>query len=387
MGRKKQAQFGKIMRRPRADGSVAWCARFRRRVNGEDVSEAKTFSSKSDAEDWLAEKALELRDGIIAPGSKEKTIAAAIDRYIAEADAGTLTGRAGSTKQLTTFDKTMLSFWREHLGDVEVRLLKRDQVRDLFPLLREQTSRTGRTHGETISNATINRYRAALQAVLSYCIDALGWIETNPLLRMPKLPEPPPDNDELIMRVVDNERLRKALLDACDASDEPDLGVFVRTAHMTGCRSGELERLRWRHVRLDDAKIDTTRQDKDRKGRVIDIPQALIELLREHKALREVLVADGSDLVFRSKTNPVRPIYYRKGWETARASVGLDDFELKWWRNVYVCTAIDSGMHQSEIKQQTGHKSTAMIDRYWKQRHKGISESKASALGAMFSTG
>jgi integrase len=95
-----------------------------------------------------------------------------------------------------------------------------------------------------ISNASVNRYTAALHHVLETAAQQYGWLEHNPMKRLKKLKEP-----QGRVRYLD-EPERTALLLACEQSKSPFLETIVLIALTTGMRRGEILGLTWDRVDL-----------------------------------------------------------------------------------------------------------------------------------------
>jgi integrase len=128
-----------------------------------------------------------------------------------------------------------------------------------------------------------------------------GWIPFNPIdaVRAPSKPKPnlrPPTPAETA-RLVE-EATRK----------DPEWGLYLWLAVVTGARRGEMLALRWNHLDLDAGVMEVRRnyvwgREKDPKShqmRRLSIDAATVELLREHLAECEKQFALGGERLSRS---------------------------------------------------------------------------------------
>lgn len=89
------------------------------------------------------------------------------------------------------------------------------------------------------SGSTVNRYLAALSAVLSEAVREWMWLEQNSVRRVRR----PPEARARVRFLSDDERER--LLQACRESASSALYMVVVLALSTGARKGELLSLKW----------------------------------------------------------------------------------------------------------------------------------------------
>jgi integrase len=100
--------------------------------------------------------------------------------------------------------------WKAELGLLRLSELTPDRIIKA----REKLMKRGGKEGP-VSNSTVNRYHAALAHALTVAEKQYGWIEINPMRRVPKLKEP----QGRVRYLSDKER--RALLDACRTSSNP----------------------------------------------------------------------------------------------------------------------------------------------------------------------
>jgi integrase len=147
-----------------------------------------------------------------------------------------------------------------------------------------------------LSAATVCRIHAVLSGACTAAV-RWGWIPFNPMeaVRKPRQPRPnpqPPTPAEAARFVEEATR------------QDPEWGLYLWLALITGARRGELCALRWTHIDLDTGVVTIRRnyvagREKDPKThqiRRLSIDAATVELIRQHqtnceKALAPVGVA------------------------------------------------------------------------------------------------
>lgn len=73
-----------------------------------------------------------------------------------------------------------LNWWKEKLGKYGIQNI----TPDLIAKCRQELAEGRTPKGDIRSVSTINRYLAALSAVLTYGVKECGWIQDNPCLRV-----------------------------------------------------------------------------------------------------------------------------------------------------------------------------------------------------------
>lgn len=284
------------------------------------------------------------RDGAI-------TITTLIDAYMA-----VYAGQDGSRLQ-------RLSFWVAKLGAVRVADLTDDHV---FYALEDLATQRGRywagtdADGKTIykakrkplAPATINRYAAALGAVLTFGIKKRlaprGW--DNPLKRIERRIE----DNEVVRFLSDAERT--ALMAACRASSWPKLYLLVLMAITTGARRGELERMRWRDMDLDRG-LCTVSKTKNGDPKIVPLVPAVVDELRVHMG------APGA-LVFASSRRPDVAYNNVAAWQRALKTAGVRTFRFHDLRHSCASYLAQSGATLLEIGDVLGHRQLSVTKRY-----------------------
>jgi integrase len=288
--------------------------------------------------------ALTSRDGTV-------TIGALIDAYMA-----VYCGRDSSRAQ-------RLGWWKARLDQVTLTELTDDQV---FQALESLAAQRGRffagldADGKNIlkakagrlAPATINRYQAALSAVLTWAlrrrIAPKNW--QNPCRHI----ELRPEQNEIVRFLSDAER--NALLAACKLSAWPLLYLLVLMGLTTGARRGELEALRWRDIDLERAEA-TVHRSKNGDKKVLPLVPAVMEDLERIKG------APGA-LLFGSKRRPDVPYNFDPAWEKSLKAAGVKVFRFHDLRHSCASALAQSGATLLEIADVLGHRQLSVTRRY-----------------------
>jgi integrase len=315
-----------------------------------------SFKSAGDFDALPASKAPTGNPGAAALGGLSSrdgsvTLHALIDAYMSA-----YSGRDGSRTQ-------RLAFWDAQFGAVHMDQLSDD---DIFGSLEMLAGRRGRFYAgkdadgdkilkskaRPLSPASLNRYQAALSAVLTWAqkrrIAPKNW--QNPCRHI----ELRPENNERVRFLSDLERT--ALLAACLRCKWPRMYVLVLTALTTGARRGELEALRWSHVDLARAEATIVfTKNNDRK--VLPLVPAVVEQLKRFEG------APGG-LVFPSKQKPDVAFNFSKVWDEVKGEAGVKNFRFHDLRHSCASALAQSGATLLEIADVLGHRQLSVTKRY-----------------------
>lgn len=304
--------------------------------------QSATFARLTDARAWAKDIESDIRHGrhFKTFEAKRHTLAELIERY----QTGILPGKKDAAQQTR-----QLAWWKGRLG---ARLLS-----DLEPpILAEQrdllVAGVDRTPPRPRSQATANRYLAALSHVFTTAAREYGWMEDNPLRRVSKGKE----SRGRVRFLSDDERER--LLTACRASNNPDLYPAVALSLATGARRMEILGLRWPQVDLSRGVI-TLVETKNGDCRVLPMGERVRALLRERAKVRRI----GSDLVFPGRS-PTRNAQLRHVWSEALETAGIEDFRWHDLRHTAASYLAMNNASLMEIAAVLGHKTLAMVKRY-----------------------
>lgn len=288
--------------------------------------------------------AVATRDGSV-------TISRLIDAYMAS-----YAGRDRTRAQ-------RLGWWAARLGQVSLGELSDDDIFDALEALGSQRGRyfAGndadgkpilKAKRRPLAPATLNRYQAALSAVLTWAqqrrIAPRGW--QNPCRNVALKAE----RNEIVRFLSDSERA--ALLAACKASTWPKLYLLVLLALTTGARRGELEALRWDDIDLERAEAQVHRsKNGDRKVLPL-VPTVVAELAR--------FKGGASQLVFPSTRRPTTAYNFDPAWELALRAAGIKSFRFHDLRHSCASALAQSGATLLEIADVLGHRQLSVTKRY-----------------------
>jgi len=200
-----------------------------------------------------------------------------------------------------------------------------------------------------LSNASINRHKAAISGVLTYACKR-GYIKINPAKIVPSLPE----NNERTRFLSEAERTR--LFSSCRASHWDKLFLIVLLAITTGARKGELTKLRWNDVDFErrTAYVATT---KNGQPKVLPLTDSVIKEL-------QLFDCKDSSLIFASKVKEDTPYCFTKSWKKALEHADIEDFRFHDLRHSCASYLAQSGASLLEIADVLGHKQISVTKRY-----------------------
>lgn len=303
------------------------------------------------------------RDGLM-------TVRSLADRYMAE-----YSGR-------DTTRMTRLTFWVTKLGDMAIGEVQDDHVAHALDELAHQRGRfyagkdaDGRpilkAKTKPLSGPTLNRYLAAFSSLCTYAakkrLTPRNW--PNPCTMVEKQQERPGR-----LRFLD-EAERTKLLKACKLQRWPRLYLLVLMALTTGCRRGELERLRWRDIDLEQA-VANILATKNGEPRVAPLTDAVIEELRLH-------LGEPDKLVFFSRKRPDSAMVFDAQWHAALRAAGIRGFVFHGLRHTAASVIAMSGASLHDVGQVLGHKTLAMSARYSHLSVQHKTKVVRNALGAI----
>jgi integrase len=235
-------------------------------------------------------------------------------------------------------EQKKLDFWTKHLGSKQIIDIVKSDVSTTLSYLPKQ-----------LTNATINRYKAAISAVFSYaCIEY--DLPDNPVRHIRSLPE----NNARTRFLSDDERSR--LFKVCRASGWNKLYLLVLLAITTGARKGELLSLRWNDVDLDrqTAFVSTT---KNGQPKVLPLTDSVITEL-------SIFIQNDNSLIFNSEIVTDKPFCFYKQWKKALLSADIENFRFHDLRHTTASYLAQNGASLLEIADVLGHKQISMTARY-----------------------
>jgi integrase len=279
------------------------------------------------------------------------TVASIVDAYMA-----CYAGRDTTRHQ-------RLGWWVARVGSVPLVDLSDDLIFSALEYLSGQRGRyfagkdaDGRpvlkAKRKPLAPATINRYQAALSAVLTWAqrrrITPKDW--HNPCRHL----ELKPERNEIVRFLSDEERA--ALLRACKASKWSPLYALVLMGLTTGARRGELEALRWADVDLERFEA-TVHRSKNGDRKVLPLVPAVVEELARLKGKADALV-------FPSRRRPDVAFNFTPAWERALKAAAVRNFRFHDLRHSCASYLAQSGAPLLDIAEVLGHRQLSITKRY-----------------------
>lgn len=297
---------------------------------------SKVFTTRKTAERWALEQEIAIENGDFFQLSG-KTVRHMISRYLDE---------HAETKQ---YHRTVLAFWEDQLGHLKLNHVRRAHVIEARKALQSVKTK----EGELLAPSTINRRVALLSKLFRIAREEWDWCRDNPC-HVRSLRE---DNQrDRLLTQEEAKRLQAAL----QSHPEPSLYPFVMVALYTGMRAGEIQRLRWQDVNLEDGHIQVLRSKNGEKRSIVVGGEAL-RLLKERR--REVALRGGGYVFFNTHRGTA-PYNYRAHWAEVKRTAGIEDFRFHDLRHAFTTQALKSGMNPVMVQLVTGHKSSHMLKRY-----------------------
>ena len=279
-----------------------------------------------------------------APNRGELTLRELCDAYMAGYD-----GRDDSRER-------RLAYWVRVMGDVRVCDLDSDAIADALDQLaaenirkycgRDDTDRAiFREHGRR-SAATVNRYRQALSAVLTWAqhkrLTPKDWHHPVRPLKSQR------ENNARVRFLSADERQR--LLAAAMISAWPKLYLLILLAITTGARRGELLGPRYRDIDLQmrTASVAVT---KNGEPRVLPLTDAVLTEIKRHGSRR----LDAP--VFPGRFRTDQPYAIEEAWRRCMRNARIKNFRFHDLRHSCASYLAQNGAGLLEIAEVLGHKS------------------------------
>ena len=196
-----------------------------------------------------------------------------------------------------------------------------------------------------------NRTLDILQQIMNFAI-ACGHIETNPTRGIKRNRRTP------FTRFLSREevgRLHGVLDEHSERGNESRKQVdIIRLLLLTGCRKGEIVRLRWSEVQDDVLML------KDSKTGPRNVPLNL-----QARRILEGQPRGGSEFVFPSPRDPSRPRSdHLRLWYRVRREAGIEEVRLHDLRHTLASHAVMNGVPVPVVSRMLGHSNVRMTLRY-----------------------
>ena len=200
-----------------------------------------------------------------------------------------------------------------------------------------------------------------LRQIMNFAI-ACGYIDANPMRGIRRNRRP------ALTRFLSREeigRLHKAL-DRQTRKGGREQADIIRLLLLTGCRKGEIVRLRWSEVDGDRLVL------ADGKTGPRTLP-----LNTQARRILERQPRDGSSFVFPSPRDPSRPRSRNLAlWYRVRREAGIEDVRLHDLRHTHASHAVMNGVPVPVVSRLLGHSNVRMTLRY---AHLGDRDIEAAA--------
>ena len=209
-----------------------------------------------------------------------------------------------------------------------------------------------------ISPSTINRETALFCAAINWANRELDWQIPNPAAGR-KLKEP----EGRLRWITRAEAV--ALINAAhlDTQSRQWLPEFIRLALNTGCRKQELLGLEWRRVDLQAGLIHLEgHHTKSGKRRSVPMNMAARSAIVARAGFRAKWCPDSPWVFCDRKGERIQNV--RKGFETARKRVGIEDFRIHDLRHTCAAWLVTAGVPLTEVRDLLGHSTVKMTERY-----------------------
>ncbi|HLO76647.1 MAG TPA: site-specific integrase [Magnetospirillum sp.] len=328
-------------------GSDVWQIVFE--FQGQRFRRSSGTTRKRDAEELERKWRKELHDQLLMGHVPDMTLGEAIDRYYE----AVVVPRGN--KEVAKRDLYALNLIREGLG--EKTALKALTA----PVIAEYKDRL---LSSKLAPATVNRYLAAIKAILNRAKAEWGTLAVVPTIKLLPL-------DNMRYRWLTEDEEAK-LLPVC----APHLRDLVTFLIDTGARLREATRLTWNEVDLDRKPRSAVRfmDTKSGKPRGIPLTTRTEDMLRRLKA--ECPEGESRVFLYRpvgrgglgkddTKCGKALPFDNPFGtWDTARKRVGLEDLNLHDLRHTFASRLVMRGVPLLTVSKLLGHSNITMTMRY-----------------------
>jgi len=320
--------------RKRSNGH--WQARVRKAKQ----TLTKTFTHKADAEKWAKQVEVELDKGsfVNLALAERTTFKEIIERYIAEV-LPTMRGGSADYIRLKALARCPIA----KLNMVSLTPQKIAQHRD--ERLKE------------VAPATVIRELSYFSSIISYARKEWGININNPVALVTK-----PKNPQGRSRILGSTETN-ALFEALKPTGRRSIWMLplVRLALETAMRRSELLGLRWEHIDLGRRTI-FLKLTKNGTSRTVPLSTKALEVLQS-------LPRSIDGRVF-----PVTHEVVSQAFNRARKQAGVKDIRFHDLRHMAITRLAEKLPNLIELSAVSGHKSLAMLKRYYHPNPKQLAE-------------
>jgi integrase len=334
--------MGTITERQRKDGTSAFTAQIRLRIDGQPYSEAQTFHRRKLAEVWLVKRESELAKGLPTPESP-LLLRELIDRY------------------LTTFTLTndKVTQFKLMLRDEVVNLNVKDySASDIIAYVRRRRNMMGYRRTTRISASTVQHELSYLHQL--FVIARTEWnepIDQKPLddaltyCRNQRLAA----HSQKRERRISDDEIERLKAHYSLGSQEIPMGDLIEFALYSTRRVSEICRVRWedfdevkKTLIVRDVKHPRKREGNDRNSRLTN--EAIIVIQRQPKV---------NERIFPYKENSISSSFYR-----ACSILGLENLRFHDLRHEAITRLFERGYAIHEVALFSLHQSWEHLRRY-----------------------
>jgi integrase len=287
------------------------------------------------------------------------TVKALCEKYLADAARGLVIGRKGKAKKLSTLVSDrgrIVRHIQPLLGSRRVTdLTSIDIVRFIRDVSSGKTATVEKTvpHGKAVVRGgagTAARTVGLLGGILSYAV-AEGIIGLNPVHGV-KRPADKRRSDRL--SADDYFKLGSALEEFAEYN--PKAVIVIRLLALTGCRRGEIERLKWSEIDLHGKCLRLA--DTKEGASIRPLGSVALELLQQ------LTPSDGVEFVFPGGKGNAPYVGLPKVWTRVAERAGLAKVTPHTLRHSFASVANDLGFTEPTIAAILGHAAGSVTGRY-----------------------
>lgn len=344
---------------------------YRCRITRNGMKVTRLFDTLPDAKAWIERQRIEMEaddygeQQLSRAKARAYTLNAVLEDYLKKA----VPALAESAQAAA---RNRVRMWqRQPWAALPIVSIRQHHISEWMAAEAQRTTRRGGTPKATTIGNAIN----LLSAVFRFAITELHLDIKNPVKGMRRPAAEPPRAS------VPDADLEALILDRARQSQARWVEPFIVLAAWTAMRQGEIRRLRWEWIHLDDGFIilpgtaeteaggPAIRITKTRKERGIPLLPMVRDALRDWRGNHD----GASGWVFPSVEDPSRPMptaTVTSAWRRLYAGVRTDRPNLRHqtfhdFRH-WGCTRL-AGYHDSvlELASTTGHKTLQMLARYY----------------------
>jgi integrase len=232
----------------------------------------------------------------------------------------------------------------EYFGNMAADKIKPSMVESFQDKMLKMKDRFGSNY----KPATVNRMIALMKRVFNLAIREDMALK-NPCWKVSMLKE---DNKrDRILSPEEFDRLFGVFPDY--------LKPIVSLGYYTGMRRGEILRLTWKKVNIQEGFIDLDPKDtKNSEPRRIYFNDVLRDIFKKAGKVRSLK----HDYVFTYRGKPLKG--FREGFNRALKRAGIENFHFHDLRHTFNTNMRKAGVDQTVIMKLTGHKTFSMFNRY-----------------------